>query len=221
MTVVPIDLSAFKPTAGDPLAAAKIANAMTAIETWSGGHIDPQGLLQNGATIGQGLMWNGSLWVPGGDLRYPIAPTFIGPTNGGNTAGALTANAATLMPISIVCPTVVSRLVYGISSGATGTFDIGIYSSDDEATFTRLVAKGSGTLLGGVQNVVSITPTTITPVAGRRWYLAISGSSASPVWIAAASAGTLAVTKGTSHPLPASITGTSSAVTQPFLFGMV
>src|SRR4051812_32806692 len=102
MAGTPIDLSAYKPVAGNALAAAPISNAMTAIESYTTNAIDPASLKQNAATIGQTLQWDGTKWTPGPTL---VAPTIIGPTASPNTAIAPTANWAYLFPISIVVPT--------------------------------------------------------------------------------------------------------------------
>lgn len=73
-----VDLSAYKPvpaTLGD---ANQIANGMQAIQTalngldnnnFAAGLIfDPAKLMQDAATKGQGLSWNGAAWVPAGNI---------------------------------------------------------------------------------------------------------------------------------------------------------
>lgn len=180
---------------------------------------------QNAATIGQVPAWDGAKWAPS-DARYPIAPTMVGPALTPTTNGALTANAAYLTPIALTCPTTISRIVCLITaSGGTGNIDVGIYFSDDDVTFTRLVSKGStATPANGVASV-TFAPTVMTPVVGRRWYLALSVNNATVLF----ATNTLptpvlanAFSKTVSFPLPASLTGmTSPANPQPYVYGLI
>ncbi len=222
MAVVPIDLSGFKPETGDDVDADPIANAYTAIESWSGSGIDPQAMLQKAAATGQVLAWDGAKWTPG-DGRYPMAPTILGPTSGIGGLSALTANSAYLMPVPLFAPTVITRIGFGIGTGgSTGNMDVGVYYSDDEATYTRLVSKGStATPAASLAQVMTVASTTLTPVSGRRWYLALACSSATPTFSNAQPV-VGAVSKTSSFPLPSSLTSVSALTgTNLFLYGLV
>ena len=110
MAAGPIDLSAYKVHAGEALAAAKVANGFTAIESWSGSAIDPQAMLQKDATVGQVLVWDGSKWTPG-DGRYPMAPTILGRPPRRRIRLSCAEPPRTSIPIpNVVVPTTITRL---------------------------------------------------------------------------------------------------------------
>jgi hypothetical protein len=150
-----------------------------------------------------------------------VAPTHI---MGGHSSGelAVTANSAYLVPIfGLVTPSIVTRICWTMATLVAGNYDVGIYFSDDEATFTRLVSKGS-TAQPAAGNIIStIGSTTLTPVTGRRWYIAIALDSASAVGITASTAtktGSIpGYVKTTSFVLPSSLTGMSAATFLPAL----
>lgn len=141
---------------------------------------------------------------------------------------AVTANTVYLVPIAgLVTPTSISRIIWALTSVVAGNYDVGVYYSDDEATFTRLVSKGS-TAQPAAGNIIStVTPSVLTPVVGRRWYYAIALSTASSVGASAFSAtapgGIPGYTKATSFPLPSSLTGMTAigASPLPVLHGAV
>lgn len=222
MSGTPPDLSTYKPVAGGSIAAMPIANAMTAIETWATNAIDPASMLQKAATIGQALVWDGTKWGPG-DSRYPTAPTLVGPTLAPIGGGPLTANTAYLFPVAVTVPTTITRLAFYVTGGGgTGNVDAGVYYSDDDATFTRLVSKGSTATPAAGAAALTVGATTLTPVAGRRWYLAFAASSATPNFADSIYVVTASFQKATSFPLPASLTGmTSPAALAVYMYGLV
>lgn len=157
-----------------------------------------------------------------------VAPTFLAGMASGANNSAVVANTAYLMPINnVVTPTSISRIFWGLITLVAGNYDVGIYYSDDEATFTRLVSKGSTAQPAAGAVISTVGATTITPVTGRRWFYAIALSTASSLAVAG-SGGLNSQTipgylKATSFPLPASLTGmTAAGVTSiPVLNGAV
>lgn len=60
-----LDLSTYKPvpnTLGD---ASQIAGGFTTIESYVNGGLPASSIAQSGATTGQALVWNGTMWAPG------------------------------------------------------------------------------------------------------------------------------------------------------------
>lgn len=225
MSGTPPDLSTFKPVAGQPLAAAQIANGLTAIETWATNAIDPASMLQKGATTGQGVVWDGTKWAPGTPATPSIvAPTMLGPTLWPNSSIALGANVASLTSLGgVIVPTSISRITTNVvTGGSTGNVDVGVYYSDDEATFTRLVSKGSTATPANGVRTFTISTTVLTPVIGRRWYLAIACDNATPQFpINTTLVLPPAFSKASSFPLPSSLTGMSSGTSAFSLMAMV
>lgn len=161
-------------------------------------------IMQGGALTGQGLIWNGTSWVPG---AVGTPPTHLGLPAAGASVCASGANKIWLVPIpGITATTPFSRLTM-MDNGAGGTIDVGVYFTDDEATFTKLVTTGAAyTLVGGAVVKVFSLSGTITPVVGRRWFVAACFSSTGAVQAAGFVQGAYFLTGG-SAVLPASITG--------------
>lgn len=159
----------------------------------------------------------------------PTIPTVIAPTHIGSwvSAGFLAvsaANTAYLSPIqNIITPTTITRIAFGVGT-ASGNMDIGIYFSDDESTFTRLFAQGSFATpaTGAIKKTVAST--TLTPVAGRRWYWGFGCDNTTATFdhVGAVPPG---YKKAASFPLPSSITGATALVrgtdVLPTMVGMV
>lgn len=144
-----------------------------------------------------------------------IAPTFIGAW--GFTSAAInptTANLAYLSPLpNIIAATTITRVVFGIQV-QNGNYDVGIYYSDDESTYTRLVSKGSTSVPSAGFAYATVASTTITPVVGRRWYVATAFSGTGSIY--ARPAMPFSVTKTSSFPLPASLSSMSAAAVTDF-----
>jgi hypothetical protein len=150
-----------------------------------------------------------------------IGPTHIGFTVSGSNYST-TANTATLVPIpNIISSTTITRIGFRVATAA-GNYDVGVYYSDNDITFTRLVSLGSTAVPSAGARVATIASSTLTPVAGRRWYLALAVNNAGSIW-AGSAAIPGAFFQASSFPLPASLSGTSAIVTEgvPSLTGMV
>lgn len=140
-----------------------------------------------------------------------IAPTHLFGSGGPSRGDAVVANQAYLLPVQgLVVTTAISRIIFTLTSVVAGNYDVGIYYSDDEATFTLLGSKGS-TAQPAVGNIIaSLTTQTLVPVSGRRWYFALALSTGSTVGsvgsLALAAAAMAGYKKASSFPLPATIT---------------
>jgi len=152
-------------------------------------------------------------WTPlGASASSLIPPTYVSDIVIANGQSALTANRAYLMPISfLVTPFTFSRVMRGIALNG-GNTDLGVYYSDDEATFTRLWSSGSFVSPNGPNlHVLTIgTPQTLTPQIGRRWFTACSIDNGSAQVSVDSVSSTRQMTpvfiKDTSFPLPAVLT---------------
>lgn len=163
-----------------------------------------------------------------GSATGVVAPTHLPCMGSAAAALVVVANTAYLMPIgNVVATTPLTRLSWGLTTVVAGNYDVGIYSSDDEATFTLLASKGTTAQPAAGNIITSIATATITPVAGRRWYYGIALSTASTVEAAsrgvATASGIPGYTKAASFPLPASLTGMSAigAAALPVINGEV
>lgn len=157
-----------------------------------------------------------------------IAPTHLAGMGSGGSSLAVVANTAYLMPISnVTVTTTLTRLTWALLSVVAGNYDVGIYSSDDEATFTRLASKGSTAQPAAGNIITTIATATVTPVAGRRWYYGIALSTASSVEATnhstIAAGGIPGYTKAASFPLPASLTAMTAVASAalPVIHGAV
>jgi hypothetical protein len=139
-----------------------------------------------------------------------VAPTILGPTPGGSSNGTA-ANTAYLALIPVTGAFTFTRLACILTTTVGGNMDMGVYYSDDEATFTRLVSKGSVLNPGTGVAIFTVGSTTITPVTGRRWYFAVAASNTPTLVTNGSGPTTLSwgVNKGSSFPLPSSLTGTT------------
>jgi hypothetical protein len=166
-----------------------------------------------------------SKWVAPSSV---VAPTHLPGMGSSAIQFVVTANTAYLMPIgNLVVPTTITRISWSLTVLVAGNYDVGVYYSDDESTFTLLNSKGS-TVQPAVGNIIStISSTTLTPVAARRWYYAIAMSTGSTVGgvgtAAGQGTGIPGYTKATSFPLPTSLTGMAAvgAIPLPVLNGAV
>lgn len=156
------------------------------------------------------------------------APTHLPGMGSGGVNLNVVANTAYLMPIgNVVTTTPISRLSWGLLIVIAGNYDVGIYFSDDEVTFTRLISKGSTAIPVAGNIITSIASSVVVPVAGRRWYYALALSTASTVEAAAhstaAAGGIPGYTKAASFALPASLTGMTAigATPLPVIHGAV
>lgn len=162
-------------------------------------------------TNGQVLTTTGG--VPAwGAATGVVAPTHLPGMGSGGVGLNVTANTAYLVPIgNVVATTPLTRLSFALNVVVAGNYDIGIYSSDDEATFTLLASKGSTAQPAAGNIITTIATATITPVASRRWYYGLALSTASTVEASSHSAtlagGIPGYSKAASFPLPASLTG--------------
>lgn len=158
-------------------------------------------------------------------VNATIAPTLLTTGAVGNRAVAVANTAYLAMIPGVVTPTSISRLVFLITVVVAGNYDVGIFYSDDEATFTRVVSKGSTAQPAAGQIFASVGATTLTPVTGRRWYLALALSSASTIgWTdngGIASGVIPGFSKAASFPLPASLTGMTTAPTVPAMSAVI
>jgi hypothetical protein len=177
------------------------------------------------------LVQYNTLWVEASRniaASTPIAQTHLPGIVSPNIAGALVANTAYLIPIpNVTIPVSVTRLSFYVDT-QSGNMDLGIYYSDDEATFTRLFSQGSFAVPAAGVQVKTIAAQTLTPVAGRRWYYGIAADNATARFYGA-NPPTVnnfpvgAYLKATSFVLPASLTAMSAFATGPIptIHGMV
>jgi hypothetical protein len=156
-----------------------------------------------------------------------VPPTYLPGMAVTSANGALTANQAYLIPIpNVITTTTLTRLTYTVATDS-GNMDLGIFYSDDEATFTRLFSTGSFTVPAAGNKTTTIAQQTITPVAGRRWYYGFAADNATAFfgvqWDGGARAGVPGYFKITSFPLPSSLTSMTAfgASTVPVLHGAV
>jgi len=166
------------------------------------------------------LVYNASAskWV-NVQSAYAIAPpthlkTFFDPSN--STGAALTANTVYLMPLltQIIVSTPVSAFNYVLTT-SSGNMDLGIYYSDDEATFTRLFSTGGFAMSATTALPIRKTfaQQILDPVPGRRWYLALVCDNGTASFVGDSNGssrnGREIYAKATSYPLPATLTGMS------------
>jgi len=171
----------------------------------------------NNGTAVQGdtfeFLYDGTNWVEvDRDLAAmgAVGATHLG--QGGSVAAAVTANTAYLCPLpSVYAAQTYTRMIWGLVTLVAGNYDVGVYYSDDEATFTRLTSKGSTAQPAAGNIITAMTSFTITPATNRRWFTGIAFSSGSSILGVGAGAaqpsGVPAYSKATSFPLPASLTG--------------
>ena len=116
--------------------------------------------------------------------------------------------------------------------GSTDTIDVGIYSTTDYVTFTRVASTGSLAFPGTDNQHLNITDTVLDP--GTVYYTAISFSgttatiaslvgTAMPTGVDGSTAGYAYVRLGEdSHPLPATMTGmTTENADNPLIAGVI
>lgn len=146
---------------------------------------------------------------------------------------ALVANQAYLIPMNpLLRPTTITKLVAYLA-GSTDNIDVGIYSTTDYATFTRVVSLGSTAFPGTNSRFFDIAD---TPLAiGTVYYLAIAVDGTTLTLLANASpaqtvlglgggstADVAVLTKTTSFPLPTSIASPVHAGgVNPLLAGVI
>lgn len=163
---------------------------------------------------------NGNTWPVGGGQRpfIPAYDTWLANV----AAAAIAANTAYLWSFRVTDAIPLSGLTVNIGASA-GNVDAGLYTStDDGVTLTRLVSNGGIASPGTGWQRITYASTWAVP--GVDYWMAFAGSSASLTLLRGAnpSATTSArharhVTKGTSYPLPATITGWSGGVTSPYM----
>jgi hypothetical protein len=172
--------------------------------------------------VGQSIMlvYDGtSLWKQV-TSNTSVAPTFVSPPTPVTASGVLVANQAYLMRIqdSFGVPFTFTRIFYGVAV-QSGNMDLGVYFSDDESTFTKLFSTGSFAVPAAANNLIKTVATqTITPVAGRRWFVAIAADNATASFRQGDGSTTIPYSKTTSFVLPSSLTGMTSFVgNTPFI----
>ena len=141
----------------------------------------------------------------------PAIPHFLEPVfpTTASTALTPTANTAYLMPVrTLERDVTVTKLITNSGGTAnTDNVDVGIYSTTDYSTFTRVVS--SGTLVAGTfQLTADIADTALT--AGTIYFFAVAydGNTIRPIVPAATTAAFVPNrTLATSFPLPSSLTG--------------
>lgn len=188
----------------------------------------------SGIVSGEAPVWNGSAFVrssvtgltPSGIAGYPadgtkflagdgtwkvstsvITPTHLGPYQLGLGPSAYPiANTAYLIPIrDLLIPFAFTRFSFVVGT-SSGNMDLGIYSSTDELTFTRVYSTGSFATPAAGINIKTVATQTITPVTGTRFYIAIAVDNTTATFRALDSQG-FAYSKAASFVLPASLTG--------------
>ncbi len=170
------------------------------------------------ADIVDGTIVNGDINASAGitvsKMADLIAPAVVASwhTATGNTTGS--ANRAFLCPIGpILVPTSLTKISFNCVASASN-WDVGIYYTDDESTFTKLFSTGSFAALGTGVQTKSFGAQVLTPVAGRRWYLAIATDSVTNTFRGTdPNSGLKWYAKATSFALPSSLTGMTTAAT--------
>lgn len=145
-----------------------------------------------------------------------VAPVILSPVDVGGIGTGVVANQVYLTPLQgIVTPTAITKFLFG-TANQSGNMDLGIYYSDDNATFTRLFSTGSFAVPAANDGAIKTFATqTITPVAGRWWYVALAADNATVTYYYNGAAGTMmGYFKTSSFPLPASVTGTTQTKVQ-------
>lgn len=145
---------------------------------------------------------------------WSVASGVVAPTHIGNTSGYIGvwggANSVYLTPIpAVVIAATFSRATIW-DNAAGGTVDVGVYYSDDESTFTRVVSSGAITTLTAAGARIISLAATLTPVAGRRWYFAVAFSGAGTLWGGVCPLGYQKAGVGTT--LPSTLTGMSAGL---------
>lgn len=163
-------------------------------------------------TIGDGA--SRKTFYPGQQALQERWLPHCGPVN--TTAlSALTANAAYLIPME---PLTRNRTLATITvnlGGSTDNIDVGVYSTTDDATFTKVVTLGSTAFPGTGDLAQNIADTALT--AGTKYYIGIATAGTTATFGSITSAVPWAMnsfTKASSFPLPTSITAVS-ATTNP------
>lgn len=141
-----------------------------------------------------------------------VSPALVAPLVGRvRSAAVVTANTAYLFPLPIASAEVVfTRFIWAIAT-SSGNLDFGVYYSDDESTFTRLVSLGSTASPGTGVRTFTVGSTTITPVTGRRWFVAAAANNTTVAGDQLSDCNP-AFSKATSFPLPSSLTGMTAIV---------
>lgn len=125
-----------------------------------------------------------------------------------------TANMALLMPLEVVTASqsIIGILVRVVTQ--SGNYDIGIYSTTDNSTFTRVASKGSTAVPAAASVGLSFSsPVTLT--AGTMYYLGFAVDNTTTIFATFTAninpgASAVGYTKTASFPLPSSITGASA-----------
>lgn len=129
------------------------------------------------------------------------------------SAAAATANRAHLyrIPKLAVAKTITKLSVF--IGGASGNLDLGIYTTTDFATFTRLGSSGS-TAVAGTNAVQTVSGLSLAVPANVAWFLAVAADNATATFarlgstsdVALKNYPTRAFYKASSFPLPSSLT---------------
>lgn len=179
--------------------------------------------LGSGSPSGSNFLRGDGTWASAGVsvVAPAVHPTFVATSS---DSGLFTpvANTAYLMNVPSIggdsAGFAVTKIGLAIGT-SSGNLDVGVYYTDDESTFTRLFSTGSFASPGTGKQTKSFASQTITPVSGRRWFVALAPDNATVTFRSGPWPIGSAYSKATSFPLPASLT-TMTAITAsaPIMF---
>ncbi len=148
-----------------------------------------------------------------------VAPTFISVVGNPGASTALVANQACLLRLDgagLQVPFLFTRFLYGLGA-SSGNMDLGVYSTDDEVTWTRVFSTASFAMPAALNSLTkTVAVQTLTPVTGRRWFVAIAADNITATYRSADIVIPQVFTKITSFPLPASLTGVTQQTSGNF-----
>lgn len=171
---------------------------------------------------------SGALAIP--EYINPRVPIGSAPI----AARAAVANQAILVPMEVITANLtLANFIINIGT-QNGNYDVGVYSTTDDATFTRVASLGT-TAVPAAATRVALGAINAALVAGTRYFYAIAFNGAVAAFgsFDAVTTGTpvlntIGYTKVTSFPLPSSLTSVTafsanSAPTPgaPLMFGVV
>ena len=177
-------------TAGD-LVQATGANALARLGIGTAGQVLQ---VNAGATA---AAWATLLATP--EVLFPIPPLTQQAAPASQTISSDTAYLVMLPPLDRNIT--ITKIVLNIAT-SSGNLDVGVYSTTDGATFTRVVSLGSTASPGTGQQKLDIADTALS--AGTRYGLAFAFDNGTAAFYRQASFGMLL--KASSFPLPASLT---------------
>ena len=168
-------------------------------------------------------------------LFYPgrsAKPHLLAPVHGLGTAavarGALTPNRAYLVPLTPLTQNVTVTALMVELAGSTDSIDVGIYTTTDFVTFTRVVSSGALAFPGTSLQHLDIVDTALTQ--GTRYFFAVAVNGATLTisqisdlrtgGVDGSSAG-VALGKATSYPLPTTITSPTIETIHPCIGGVI